>query len=141
MIDLQNLSMERAAGLVLILVAVATLPGFMMFWLRRGHWGGSPRSRAHFVWERSFIMSGAILAAIGFVLLAGSFQNTGGRVLATIGATTYLFGEALLVAIEARAITSMPQIKNRPSGSKRVISKNMIKIAAQFNPIQSEEDT
>ena len=105
MMDLLSLSMERAAGIFLVLVTVATLPGFMMFWLRRGHRGGAPRSRAHFIVERSSIMSGVILAAIGFVLLAGAFQNADGRVLATIGATAYLFGAVLLVTAEALSLT------------------------------------
>jgi hypothetical protein len=96
--------MEHAAGIFLVLVAVATLPGFMMFWLRGGHRGGPPRSRTHFIVERSSIMSGAILAAIGFVLLAGAFQNAGG-VLAIIGATAYLFGAVLVVAGEALSLT------------------------------------
>ena len=105
MTDLLSSSMERAAGVFLVLVAVATLPGFMMFWLRRGHRGGAPRSRAHFIVERSSLMSGAILAAIGFVLLADVFQNADGRVLATLGATAYLFGAILLVIAEALSLT------------------------------------
>jgi len=95
--------MDHAAGIFLVLVAIATLPGFMMFWLRRGHRGGPPRSRTHFIVERSSIMSGAILAAIGFELLASAFQNAGG-VLAIIGATAYLFGAVLLVAGEALSL-------------------------------------
>src|SRR5512139_959192 len=96
--------MEHAAGIFLVLVAVATLPGFVMFWLRRGHRGGPPRSRTHFIVERSSIMSGAIVAAIGFVLLAGAFQNAGG-VLAITGATAYLFGAVLLATGEALSLT------------------------------------
>ncbi len=76
----------------------------MMFWLRRVHRGGPPRSRTHFIVERSSIMCGAILAAIGFELLADAFQNAGG-VLAIIGATAYLFGAVLLVAGEALSLT------------------------------------
>lgn len=105
MIDLLFSSMERAAGFILILGNVAALPGLMMFWIRGGHRGGAPRSRAHFVWERSFIMAAVVLTAIGFVLLEGSFQNADGRVLATIGATAYLFGGVLLVAAEALSLT------------------------------------
>ncbi len=96
--------MEHASGIFLVLVAVATLPGFMMFWLRRGHRGGPPRSHTHFIVERSSIMSGAILAAIGFVLLAGAFQNAGG-VLAISGATAYFFAGVLIVAAEALMLT------------------------------------
>lgn len=105
MIDPQYWSIERAAGLVLVLVTVANLPGLLMFWIRGGHRGGAPRSHAHFVWERSFIMAGVVLTAIGFVLLEGPLQNTDGRVLANIGATAYLFGGVLLVAAEALSLT------------------------------------
>jgi len=105
MIDLQYWSLERAAGLFLVLTVVATGPGFAMFWLRRGHRGGPPRSRAHWVFERSSILSGVVLIAIGFMLLEGALQNTDGRVLANIGATAYLFGGVLLVAGEALSLT------------------------------------
>jgi hypothetical protein len=105
MIDLQFLSIARAAGVVFVLSSVAVFPGLMMFWIRGGHRGRAPRSRTHFVWERSFIMAGVILTAIGFVLFEGAFQNTDGRVLANIGATAYLFGGILLVAAEALSLT------------------------------------
>jgi hypothetical protein len=105
MMDLQYWSIERAAGLFLVLTIVATGPGFAMFWLRRGHRGGPPHSRAHWVFERSSILSGVVLIAIGFMLLEGAFQNTGGRVLANIGATAYFFGGVLLVAAEALMLT------------------------------------
>jgi hypothetical protein len=48
MADLSYWSFERAAGLFLVLIIVATGPGFAMFWLRRGDRGGAPRSRTHF---------------------------------------------------------------------------------------------
>ena len=104
MIDSLYWSMARAAGLFLVLVAVATLPGFLMFWLRRGHRGGAPRSPIHLVVERSSLLSGAVLAAIGFVLLAGALPGAG-RVLAVVGATAYLCGAILLVAAEALGST------------------------------------
>jgi hypothetical protein len=105
MIDPQYLSIQRAAGLLFVLSAVATFPGFMMFWLRNGHRGGEPRSRAHWIVERCSILSGVVLIAIGFVLLAGAFQNTDGFVLANIGATAYFFGGVLIVAAEALMLT------------------------------------
>jgi hypothetical protein len=51
MIDQPWWSSEHVTGLVLVLGSVAALPGLMMFWVRGGHRGGAPRSRAHFVWE------------------------------------------------------------------------------------------
>lgn len=105
MIDPQYWNFERAAGLFLVLTIVATGPGFAMFWLRRGHRGGPPRSHAHWVIERSSILSGVILIAIGFMLLESAFQNTDGFVLANIGATMYFFGGVLLVAAEALMLT------------------------------------
>ena len=105
MIDLQYWSIERAAGLILVLCSVASFPGFMMFGLRRGHRGGPPRSRAHWILERSSILSGVVLIAIGFMLLEGAFQNTGGHVLANIGATAFFFGGILVVAGEALMLT------------------------------------
>ena len=104
-IDTQVLNMERAAGLLFVLSAFATFPGFMMFWLRRGHRGGEPRSHTHWVVERCSILSGVVLIAIGFMLLESAFQNTDGFVLANIGATAYFFGGVLLVAAEALMLT------------------------------------
>lgn len=94
-------TVERAAGLVLILGVVATFPGLLMFGLRGGHRGGAPRSRAHYVLERSFIMAGVVLTAIGFVLLADSLRTTDGRSLGISGAAAYFFGGVLIVAAEA----------------------------------------
>lgn len=98
-------SIERVAGLFLVLTIVTTGPGFAMFWLRRGHRGGPPRSHAHWVVERSSILSGVVLIAIGFTLLESAFQNTAGYVLANIGATAYFFGGVLVVAAEALMLT------------------------------------
>jgi hypothetical protein len=50
-------------------------------------------------------MAGVVLTAIGFVLLEGALQTTDGRVLATCGAMTYLFGGVLLVTSEALSLT------------------------------------
>ena len=105
MIGLPYWTVERVAGFVLVLGDVVVFPGLMMFWIRGGHRGGAPRSRAHYVWERSFIMAAVVLTAVGFVLLEGYFQTTNGLVLANIGATVYLFGGVLLVAAEALSLT------------------------------------
>jgi hypothetical protein len=93
------------AGLILLLSNLVQLPGLMMFWLRAGHKGGAPRSRAHFVWERSFIMGSAFLASIGFVVFAAAIQNHNGFVLVLIGAAGYLFGGVLIVAAEALSLS------------------------------------
>ena len=105
MIDLQYWSIERAAGSCLVLGFVALLVGVLMFLSRGGLRGGTPPSRAYFVWERSFIMAAVVLTVIGFVLLEGYFQNTDGRVLINMGVTTYLFGGVLVVAAEALSLT------------------------------------
>jgi len=99
------MTIERTVGLILVLSAVVTFPGLMMFTFRRGYRGGAPHSRAHFIWERSFVMAGVILCAIGFVLLAAALQNTDGRVWGIIGATGFLIGGILLVTAEAMSLT------------------------------------
>ena len=105
MLDPQSFSIQRAAGLLFVLIAVATFPGFMLFWQRRGHRGGPPRSHTHWVVERSSILSGVVLLAIGFMLLESAFRNTDGFVLANIGASAYFFAGVLLVAAEALMLT------------------------------------
>ena len=76
-------------------------PGLRHVLVRRGHRGGPPRSHTHWDVEGDSLMSGVMLFAIGFMLLKGAFQNTGGRILAIIGTTAYLFGAVLLVTAEA----------------------------------------
>ncbi len=105
MIDLQSWNIERAAGLLLVLTAFATGPGFALFWQRRGHRGGEPRSHTHWVVERSSILSGVVLIAAGFMLLESAFHNNDGFVLANIGASVFFFGGVLLVAAEALMLT------------------------------------
>ena len=105
MMDLPFWSVDRAAGLILVLSNLVQGPGLIMFWLRAGHKGGAPRSRTHFVWERSFIMGSVVLATIGFVVLAVALQNQGGLVFGLIGAVAYLFGGVLVVTAEALSLT------------------------------------
>src|SRR5512142_2350810 len=105
MMDPQALILARAAGLFLILGSVAVFPGLMMFWIRGGHRGGAPHSPAFFIWERSFVMAGVVLTAVGFTLLEGPLQSSTGSVLARTGATAYLFGGLLGVAAEALDLT------------------------------------
>jgi hypothetical protein len=99
------LSLEGAAGWVLTVSNLFMLTGVLMFWFRDGVHGGAPRSRTHFILERSFIMAAVIVAAIGFILLEEIWQDTNGNVLGTIGATAYLFAGVLLVAGEALSLT------------------------------------
>jgi hypothetical protein len=105
MIGLPYLSVTRAAGLMLLLGDIIVFPGLMMFWIRGGHRGGAPRSRAHYVRERGLIMSAVVPTAVGSMLLAAYFQGTDAFVLANIGATAYLFGGVLVVAAEALNLT------------------------------------
>ena len=101
MVDQRVWSIERSAGLFLVLGFVASLAGVVMFTVRGGPSGGTPPSHTFFLWERSFFMAAVILTAIGFVLLEGRLQNTDGRVLARTGATVYLIAGMLLVTAEA----------------------------------------
>ena len=94
-------NIDRLTGLILVLSNIALLPGLLMFWFRGGQRGGAPRSRAHYVWERSFIIAFAVLTAIGFVLFQGIFQDSTAQALAKIAASAYFFGSVLLVAGEA----------------------------------------
>lgn len=105
MLDPRFWSIERAAGLSLVLGDVALLPGVLMFWIRGGYRGGAPSSPAYYVWERSFFMAAVVLTAIGFVLLEGQLQNSGGRILARTGATAYLFAGILVVVAEALSLS------------------------------------
>jgi hypothetical protein len=105
MAELPFWTTERVAGLMLLLGDVIVFPGLMMFWIRGGHRGGAPRSHAHYVWERGFIMSAVVPTAVGFVLLAGYFQGTNAFILTNLGATAYLFGGVPVVAAEALSLT------------------------------------
>ena len=50
-------------------------------------------------------MAAVVITAIGFALVQSFLQNTDGRMLATIGATAYLFGGVLIVAAETLSLT------------------------------------
>jgi len=98
-------SVDRVAGFILVLSFLVLMPGLIMFWLRAGHKGGKPRSRAHFVWERSFVMGSVVPEAIGFVVLVSALQNQSGFVFGLIGGVTYLFGAEFIVTAEALSLT------------------------------------
>jgi hypothetical protein len=95
----------RSAGLFLFLSVIANGIGVVMFWIRGGHRGGPPPTHTYFVWERGSIMAAITLAAIGFVLLEGPLEGTGGHVLARVGATAYLFAGVLGVVAEALGLS------------------------------------
>ncbi len=105
MIDKRFWSVERAAGVFLVLGFTANLAGVLMFFMRGGPGGGTPPSHIFFVWERGFIMAAVILTTIGFVLFEGHFHSTDGRVLARTGATAYLFAGIVLVAAEGLSLS------------------------------------
>jgi hypothetical protein len=99
--DPQYWSLARSAGLFLFLSVIANMVGVIMFWIRGGQRGGRPPTPAYFAWERGAIMAAIVLAAVGFALLEGTLEDTGGRVLAKVGATAYLLAAGLGVTAEA----------------------------------------
>ena len=94
-------TMERAAGALMIAAVMPLALGVYLFLSRNGIQGGTSRSTALFVWERGSILTAVILTAVSLMLLEGILQETDGRVLARLGASTYFFGAVLLVAAEA----------------------------------------
>jgi hypothetical protein len=102
--DAQFWVLVRVAGFCLILGNLATCPGLLMFWIRKGHRGGKPPSRAYYVWERAFIMAGIVFTALGFIVLQEPLQNTDGGILARIGAIVFLFAGMLGVIAESMHI-------------------------------------
>ncbi len=107
--DFQYRTIERAAGLVLVLGNAALFPGLMMFWIRGGHRGGAPPSSAYFVWERGFIIAAVVVTVIGFILLDGRLESTDARVLARMGTAAYLVAGILAVAAEALGLSLKDQ--------------------------------
>lgn len=104
MSDPQFWTIARGAALSLLLGVAVVFPGLIMFWVRGGVEGKPLPSQAYFVVERSFIMAAVVLTAVGFALLEGALESTGGRVLAQAGATAYLMVGVLLVAAEALSL-------------------------------------
>jgi hypothetical protein len=95
-------SVQRAAGAILLLSALAAVVGGLMFTARRGTQPDAPAPPARLLAaERGFFMAGAVLTAIGFVLLEGYFKNTAGNVLAQVGASAYLLAATLMVTAES----------------------------------------
>jgi len=92
---------ERAAGLFLVLGFVTNFAGVVMFTIRGGASGGAPPSHEYYQWERGFFIAAVVLAAIGFVLLDEYLYTSDGRVLARMGATTYVFAGILGAVAEA----------------------------------------
>jgi hypothetical protein len=105
MVNLLTWNAALYAGLILVFSNLFQFPGLIMFWVRGGVKGGLPRSRAHFIWERSFIIGSVVLASMGFMALAGELQNQSGFGLGWMGAAGYLFGGVLIVAAEALSLT------------------------------------
>ena len=92
---------ERVAGLFLVLGFVTNFAGVVMFNIRGGASGGAPPSSEYYQWERGLFIAAVVLAAIGFVLLEDHLHTSDGRVLARIGATTYVIAAILGVVAEA----------------------------------------
>ena len=98
-------SIERTAGLMLLLGIVLVLPGLLMFWFRGGASGGLPPSIVYYAWERILILSAVVPTVVGFYLLTVTFKNPNAIILAKIGATTLFFGGVLVVTAEALSLT------------------------------------
>lgn len=79
--------------------------GVFLFISRNGVQGGTPGSPALFVWERGSILAAVVLTTMALVLLEGTLHESGGRVLARLGASAYSFGAVLLVAAEAMRLS------------------------------------
>jgi hypothetical protein len=94
-------TIERAAGLLLMLGFFVFMPGGLMFMLRGGTQDGAPPSPAYFTWERGWVMAAVVTSVLGLVLLAAYLGATSGRILANVSATACLFAGVLLVAGEA----------------------------------------
>ncbi len=101
MIDQSFWTIGRAAGALLILSNIVVFPGVMMFWMRGGQRGGAPPSPAYYVWERRFVMAAVLVSAVGFILLEGQLETSGGVILARVGATAFLVAGVLFAAAEA----------------------------------------
>ena len=92
---------ERVAGLLLVLGFVTNFAGVVLFNIRGGASGGAPPSSDYYQWERGLFIAAVVLVAIGFVLLEEQLHTSDGRVLARIGATTYVIAAILGVVAEA----------------------------------------
>ena len=98
--NVHNLSMARAAGLILILGSVSNFVAVWMFSVRTRALSPSAVRHPVFVTERIFIVAAVIITALGFVLLEGAFRDQNGHVLAKLGATAYLLGAILITTGE-----------------------------------------
>jgi hypothetical protein len=94
-------NLERTAGVLMILAVALFLPGGLMFWFRGGTQGGAPPSQLYYAIERGFVAAAVATIALGFVLLAGPFDATAGRVLARAAIAVYAGAGILLIAAEA----------------------------------------
>ena len=92
---------QRTAGALLVAAILPLALGLYLFSSRNGVQGGMPRSLTLLMWERGSVVAAVVLTALGLVLLDALLQDTSGRILARLGASTYFFGAVLLVAAEA----------------------------------------
>lgn len=94
-------SQQVVAGWLLILSGIIFVPGGLLFTGRAIFKWPAAQSQNFLYWERGIIMAAILLAALGFVLLAGLLGEAGDKILPPIGQTVFLIGTVLCLAAEA----------------------------------------
>lgn len=98
-------SQQVVAGWLLILSGIVFLPGGLLFTGRAILKWPAAQSQNFLYWERGFVMAAILLAALGFVLLAGLLGEAGDRILPPVGQTVFLIGAVLCLAVEAFSLS------------------------------------
>jgi hypothetical protein len=104
------ISQQVVCGWLLILSAVIFVPGGLLFTGRAILKWSASQSQRYLYWERGLVMAASLVAALGFVLLAGLLRDAGDKILAPIGLTVFLIGTVLVLAAEALGLDRQEMI-------------------------------
>ncbi len=99
------LSERVAAGWLLILGGIIFLPAGLLFTGRAILKWPAAQSQVYLIWERSLVMAGFVVSALGFLLLSRLLETAGDGVLAPIGLAIFLIGTVLVLAAETFALS------------------------------------
>jgi hypothetical protein len=97
---MEFLTDRRIAAILLILCSLVFLVAGILYTGRAIWKWPAAQTQTHLIWERSFVITAALINVMGFVLLQSLLNSAGDSIIARLALPIYLIATAVLLAAE-----------------------------------------